>query len=193
MKNINWRYPSTLTKAAELLEHPNTVIHSGDTAEIYNYISLKTVHPQVTNEQPFSIPKKSIFNKAIDKNPFESEFTFYYENRFAALGSFAKNTMGDGVAHFKIEYQAEDGNIREYFLDFFVKTSDKTDFIVETKGRKDLDSMRKIRRLAQWCKDVNAKQSEKTYTAIFIKQEDWEKHKSRLKTCNTIKAISPAE
>ena len=54
-----------------------------------------------------------------------------------------------------------------------MKTSDKTVFIVETKGREDLDDIRKVRRLAQWCKDVNAQQSEKTYTAIYIKQEDW--------------------
>ena len=64
--------------------------------------------------------------------------------------------MGDGGVNFKIEYQAEDGNIREYFPDFFVKTTDKAVFIVETKGREDLDDIRKIRRLAQWCRDVNA-------------------------------------
>lgn len=169
-----------------------TVTDSG-TAEIKNYISLKTVRPKVTDEQPFLIPKKSIFNKVIGDNPFELEFASYCENRFADVVSFAKNTMGDGGVNFKIEYQAEDGNIREYFPDFFVKTSDKTIFIVETKGREDLDDIRKVRRLAQWCKDVNDQQSEKKYTAIYIKQEDWEKHQSSLKSFNDVKAIFPAE
>lgn len=169
-----------------------TVSDSG-TAEIKNYISLKTVKPKVTDEQPFLIPKKSIFNKAIGDNPFELEFAAYCENRFNDVIAFAKNTMGDGGVNFKIEYQAKDGNIREYFPDFFVKTTDKDIFIVETKGREDLDDLRKIRRLVTWCNDVNEGQSEKTYTAIYIKQEDWEKHKSSLKSFNDVIAIFPAE
>ena len=169
-----------------------TVSDSG-TAEIKNYISLKTVRPKVTDEQPFLIPKKSIFNKVIGDNPFELEFASYCENRFADVIAFAKNTMGDGGVNFKIEYQAQDGNIREYFPDFFVKTSANAIFIVETKGREELDDIRKVRRLAQWCEDVNEQQSEKTYTAIYIKQEDWEKHLSSLRSFNDVKAIFPAE
>jgi type III restriction enzyme len=64
---------------------------------------------------------------------------------------------------------------------------------VETKGREDLDDIRKVRRLAQWCTDVNDQQSDKTYTAIYIKQEDWEKHQASLKSFNDVKAIFPAE
>ena len=160
---------------------------------IKNYISLKTVRPKITDEQPFLIPKKSIFNKVIGDNAFELEFASFCENRFADVIAFAKNTMGDGGVNFKIEYQAQDGNIREYFPDFFVKTSANDIFIVETKGREDLDDLNKIRRLVTWCKDVNAQQSEKTYTAIYIKQEDWEKHLSSLKSFNDVKAIFPAE
>lgn len=169
-----------------------TVTDSG-TAEIKNYISLKTVRPKVTDEQPFLIPKKSVFNKVIGDNPFELEFASYCENRFADVFSFAKNTIGDGGVNFKIEYQAADGNIREYFPDFFVKTNDKNVFIVETKGREDLDDIRKVKRLAQWCRDVNEQQNEKTYTAIYIKQEDWEKHHTSLKSFHDVKAIFPAE
>lgn len=88
-----------------------------------------------------------------------------------------------GKVNFKIEYQAEDGNIREYFPDFFVKTSATSIFIVETKGREDLDDIRKIKRLVQWCKDVNAGQSEKQYTPIYIKQEDY---KQNLKSFNDV-------
>lgn len=167
-----------------------TVSDSG-TAEIKNYISLKTVKPKITDEQPFLIPKKSIFNKVIGDNAFELEFAAFCENRFKDVIAYAKNTMGDGGVNFKIEYQAEDGNIREYFPDFFVKTSDTDIFIVETKGREDLDDLRKIRRLATWCQDVNDGQNERTYTPIYIKQEDWEKHQSSLRSFNDVKAIFP--
>lgn len=169
-----------------------TVTDSG-TSEIKNYISLKTVRPKVTDEQAFLIPKKSIFNKVIGDNTFELEFASYCESKFNDVIAFAKNTMGDGGVNFKIEYQAEDGNIREYFPDFFVKTSPTSIFIVETKGREDLDDLRKVKRLAQWCKDVNAQQSEKQYTAIYIRQEDWEDYKQNLKSFNDVKAIYPAE
>jgi type III restriction enzyme len=81
-----------------------------------------------------------------------------------------------------MEYQAEDGNIREYYPDFFVKTDANTFFVVETKGREDLDDIRKIRRLAAWCKDINAVQSEYTYTPVYVKQEDWEKKEKDLKS-----------
>jgi type III restriction enzyme len=193
IRNLSEAQPKAiLYKAFKDAINDLTVSDSG-TAEIKNYISLKTVRPKVTDEQPFLIPKKSIFNKVIGDNPFELEFASFCENRFADVIAFAKNTMGDGGVNFKIEYQAQNGNIREYFPDFFVKTSAKDIFIVETKGREDLDDLNKIRRLITWCKDVNAQQSEKTYTAIYIKQEDWEKHLSSLKSFNDVKAIFPAE
>lgn len=193
IRNLSEAQPKAiLYKAFKDAINDLTVSDSG-TAEIKNYISLKTVRPKVTDEQPFLIPKKSIFNKVIGDNAFELEFASFCENRFADVIAFAKNTMGDGGVNFKIEYQAQDGNIREYFPDFFVKTSANDIFIVETKGREDLDDLNKIRRLVTWCKDVNAQQSEKTYTAIYIKQEDWEKHLSSLKSFNDVKAIFPAE
>jgi len=53
---------------------------------------------------------------------------------------------------------------------------------LETKGREDLDDIRKIRRLAAWCKDVNAAQTQYTYTPVYVKQEDWEKKENDLKS-----------
>ena len=141
----------------------------------------------------FLIPKKSIFNKVIGDNPFELEFASYCESRFSDVVAFAKNTMGDGGVNFKLEYQAQDGNIREFFPDFFVKTSATNIFVVETKGREDLNDIRKIQRLVSWCKDVNEQQNERSYTPIYIKQEDWDKRLSSLKSFKDIVAIFPAE
>ena len=102
--------------------------------------------------------------------------------------------MGEGGINFKMEYQAENRNIREYYPDFFVKTNANTFFILETKGREDLDDIRKIKRLAAWCKDVNTAQSEYTYTPVYVKQEDWEKKKRDLKSfSDVIKIFTVAE
>lgn len=158
-----------------------TVTERGN-VEIKNYLSLKMAKPQVAENQPFFLPKKSLFNKIIADNDFELRFAAALENRFTDVRAFAKNTMGEGGINFKMEYQAEDGNIREYFPDFFVKTDDHTFFIVETKGREDLDDLRKIKRLHSWCQDVNTAQSAYTYTPVYVKQEEWEKQEKNLKS-----------
>jgi len=168
---------TTFKKAIDEL----TVTDKG-TAEVKNYISLKLTKPKVAENQPFLVPKKSVFNKIIGDNPFELEVASFLESRFSDVIAYAKNTMGEGGINFKIEYQAQDGNIREYFPDFFVKTGPNTFYILETKGREDLDDLLKIKRLVTWCKDVNNAQSEYTYTPVYVKQEKWDEVKQNLKS-----------
>ncbi len=172
---------TTFKKAIDEL----TVADKG-TAEVKNYISLKHTKPKIAENQKFLIPKKSIFNKIIGDSDFELEFAAFLENRFYDVVSYAKNTMGEGGINFKIEYQAEDGNIREYYPDFFVKTADKTFYIVETKGREDFDDIRKIKRLVTWCKDINSAQKDYTYSPVYIKQEKWDEVKNDLKSFNDV-------
>jgi len=168
---------TTFKKAIDEL----TVTDKG-TAEVKNYISLKLTKPKVAENEPFLVPKKSIFNKIIGDNPFELEVASFLENRFSDVIAYAKNTMGEGGINFKIEYQAQDGNIREYFPDFFVKTGTNTFYILETKGREDLDDLLKIKRLATWCKDINNAQSEYSYNPVYVKQEKWDDLKNNLKS-----------
>ena len=168
---------TTFKKAIDEL----TVTDKG-TAEVKNYISLKQTKPKVAENQPFLVPKKSVFNKIIGDNPFELEVASFLESRFSDVIAYAKNTMGEGGINFKIEYQAQDGNIREYYPDFFVKTGPNTFYILETKGREDLDDLLKIKRLVTWCKDINNAQSEYTYTPVYVKQEKWDEVKQNLKS-----------
>jgi type III restriction enzyme len=168
---------TTFKKAIDEL----TVTDKG-TAEVKNYISLKLTKPKVAENQPFLVPKKSVFNKIIGDNPFELEVASFLESRFSDVIAYAKNTMGEGGINFKIEYQAQDGNIREYYPDFFVKTGPNTFYILETKGREDLDDLLKIKRLVTWCKDINNAQSEYTYTPVYVKQEKWDDVKQNLKS-----------
>ncbi len=192
-KEVELSNPQTLRNLSEILAKETlkatfkqaidqlTVTDKG-TAEVKNYFSLKLAKPKIAENQPFLIPKKSVFNKIIGDNAFELEFAACLENRFVDVVSYAKNTIGDGGINFKIEYQAENGNIKEYYPDFFVKTSPNTFYIVETKGREDTNDLIKIKRLAIWCKDTNAAQSNYHYTPIYIKQEKWEEVQGDLKS-----------
>jgi type III restriction enzyme len=182
MRNLSELEPKEILKTTFKKAIDELTITDKGTAEVKNYIQLKNTKPKVAENQPYLIPKKSVFNKIIGDNPFELEMASFLENRYADVVSFAKNTMGESGVNFSIEYQKENGNIAPYFPDFFVKTSTNTFFILETKGREDLDDIRKIKRLATWCNDINAIQTDYTYTPIYVKQEKWDDVKKDIKT-----------
>jgi type III restriction enzyme len=186
MRNLSEIHPKEILKTTFKKAIDELTITDKGTAEVKNFISLKLTKPKVAENQPFLVPKKSVFNKIIGDNPFELEFSSFCESRFNDVISFAKNTFGEGGVNFSIEYQKENGNIASFFPDFFIKTSPTTFYILETKGREDLDDIRKIQRLATWCKDINTAQKEYTYTPVYIKQEKWEDVKNDLKSFNDV-------
>ena len=47
-----------------------------------------------------------------------------------------------------------DGELSTYTPDFIVRTTDGRVWIVETKGREELDLPQKMARLRQWCADA---------------------------------------
>jgi type III restriction enzyme len=124
----------------------------------------------VVKDQGYIVPKKSVFNKIIGDSHFELEFVSFLEGCEDII-SYVKNYF---AVHFKIDYRNADGSISDYYPDFIVKVSPKEYWVVETKGREDLDDVEKIKRLAQWCEDVNASQKTAKYGMLYIKQEDWE-------------------
>ncbi len=182
LRNLSEVQPKEILKTTFKKAIDELTVTDKGTTEVKNYISLKLSKPKIAENQSFIVPKKSVFNKIIGDNPFELEFASFLESRFDDVVSYAKNTMGEGGINFKIEYQAQDGNIREYYPDFFVKINDNTFYIVETKGREDLDDIRKVQRLFVWCKDINSAQKEYTYSPIYIKQEKWDDIKNDFKT-----------
>ena len=182
LRNLSELLPKEILKATFKKAIDELTITDKGSAEVKSFISLRNTKPKIAENQRYITPKKSVFNKIITDNDFELELAAKFENIFSDVTAFAKNTMGDGGVNFKIEYQAENGNLREYFPDFFVKTKPNDIFLVETKGREDLDDVRKIKRLITWCKDVNAAQSQFKYTPIYIKQEKWTDVKQDIKT-----------
>lgn len=148
-----------------------TVVDKGET-EIRDYIKISQARPFVMKEQGFVVPRKSVFNKIVGDSHFELQFANFLEECDDII-SYAKNYM---AVHFKIDYKDADGNIRDYYPDFFVKITKNEVFIVETKGREDLDDIEKIKRLYQWCEDINSAQSKVKFTALYVKQEEYEKY-----------------
>jgi type III restriction enzyme len=145
-----------------------TVLDKGE-AEIRDYIKVSRSRPFVVKDQGYIVPKKSVFNKMVGDSHFELEFAAFLEECDDII-SYAKNYF---AVHFKIDYRNADGSISDYYPDFIVKISPGEYYVVETKGREDLDDVEKIQRLGQWCEDVNAQHSNITYRMLYIKQEDW--------------------
>jgi type III restriction enzyme len=157
-----------------VIERNNVALRSTD------FRSLKSVTPKIVPNQPHFESPLSIFNIIIGDSAFERTFAKKL-NTSSQIKAFAKNTFGANGVNFQIEYQAENGNISTYFPDFLVKKNDKEIFIIETKGREDLDDVRKVKRLAQWCKDVNALQNQFVYKTLYIKQEEWDSYQNQIR------------
>ena len=149
-----------------------TIQDRGD-AEIRDSIKLRKTRPFVAKEQAYLIPTKSVFNRIIGDSHFELLFARFLED-CSDVVSYAKNYM---AVHFKLDYVKADGNISDYYPDFFVKLSDKQIYVVETKGQEDLDVPLKMQRLSQWCEDINEAQSDVTYDFVYVDMESFEQFK----------------
>lgn len=142
-------------------------------AEIRDYIKLARTRPFVVKEQPYIIPKKSVFNRVVGDSHFELEFASFLE-QCSDVVSYAKNYL---AVHFKLDYVNDDGDIRDYYPDFVVKLSDTDTVIVETKGLADLDVPHKMDRLRQWCEDTNLAHPMIHYDFVYVDQEQFETYK----------------
>jgi type III restriction enzyme len=146
-----------------------TISDSGD-AEIRDRIKLRNMRPFVVKDQTHLRSKKSVFNKTVGDSILELRFAQFLE-RCDDVISYGKNYF---QINFKLEYVNATGGISNYYPDFFVKTSPKSIFIIETKGLEDLDDPPKVERLRQWCEDVNSAQSEVEFDFVYVKQEKFD-------------------
>jgi type III restriction enzyme len=151
-----------------------TVREKGD-AEIRDHIKLRETRPFVVKEQGYVVSKKSVFNRTIGDSRLELEFASFLED-CADVESYAKNYLAVG---FKLDYVKADGDISNYYPDFVVKVAGGEIWLVETKGREDLNDPGKWERLQQWCSDASRLDSGRQYRALFVREEDWERYKPK--------------
>jgi len=71
------------------------------------------------------------------------------------------------------------GELSTYTPDFIVRTKDGLVWIVETKGREELDVPQKMRRLSQWCQDATEAgkaTAAPRYGFVYVDQASFEQH-----------------
>jgi type III restriction enzyme len=164
----------TITESFKKMINALTVVDRGE-AEVKEYIKISRCRPFVTKEQGYIVPKKSVFNRIVGDSHFELEFANFLEE-CDDIVSYAKNYF---AVNFRIDYIDADGAPSNYYPDFFVKVSDREVWLVETKGREDLDDPRKFERLQQWCEDTNKLQQDATFDCLMVRQEEFNKYKYR--------------
>jgi len=114
--------------------------------------------------------KKTIFNYVACDNNFERDFAKFLDHS-EDVTAFAKLTEQFG---FCIEYTDKLANIRHYYPDFVVKLSNNEHWIVETKGREDIEVALKDDAARNWCD--NATQLTSTvWKYLKVLQTDYEK------------------
>jgi len=148
----------------------NLTISEKGEARISGGIKLREMRPFQTKNQAYQVPKKSVFDKIIGDQGFELRFSGSLE-KYADVMSYGKNFLGVG---FRLDYVNTKGELTNYIPDFFVKMADSRYYIVETKGREELDLPLKMARLKQWCADVNAAQTSQVWDYVYVDQVGFE-------------------
>ncbi len=107
-----------------------------------------------TQPFPYSRPtleaSKTVFNLVPCGNEFEKAFAKFLENAGDVL-RFSKLPEQFGFA---IEYTDSNNNLRYYEPDFVVVANDSAHFLVETKGREDVDVKNKDRAAMLWAENA---------------------------------------
>ena len=148
-------------------------------SRIEDRIRLRDTRPFRMENREYLPARKSIFNKVVPEavgGGFELAFAKFLDDA-PDVAAFAKNYLAVG---FRIDYVRSDGDLSNYVPDFLVKTADGAVFVIETKGRVDIDVPRKMQRLAQWCADATAASHAEggpTYGFVYVDQAGFEKYR----------------
>ncbi len=155
-----------------------TVTDSG-TSIIEDFIRLRETRPFRTDNRRYLTAKNSIFNRIVGEpghDGFELDFAAFLRDA-PDVEAFAKNYLAVG---FKIEYVKADGDLSTYTPDFLVRSATGGVWVVETKGREELDLPQKMARLRQWCEDATVASraaSGPDYRFVYVDQAGFERHR----------------
>jgi type III restriction enzyme len=154
-------------------------IRDSGSSRIEGHIRLRDTRPFRTEPRGFLPAKRSVFNRIVGEanaDGLELAFAAFLE-KVPDVQAFGKNYMAVG---FKLDYVKADGDLSTYTPDFIVRTTGGAVWIVETKGREELDVPQKMTRLRQWCAD--ATEASKVdggtrYGFVYVDQESFDRHK----------------
>ncbi len=156
-------------------------VRDAGSARIEDRIRLRDTRPFRTENRDYLPVKKSVFNRIVAEphaGGLELAFAKFLEDAPDVV-SFAKNYLAVG---FKLDYVRADGDLSNYVPDFIVKAADGCIYIIETKGRAELDLPQKMARLKQWCEDATAAiatEGGPQYRFIHVDQDGFERNPPR--------------
>ena len=137
---------------------------------------LRDTRPFRTEPRRYLPAKKSVFNRVVGEaraDGLELAFAAFLEAA-ADVQSSGKNDMAVG---FKLDYVRANGDLSNYIPDFLVRTDDGAVWIVETKGREELDLPQKMARLRQWREDATEASrldGGPAYGFVYVDQQSFE-------------------
>jgi type III restriction enzyme len=144
---------------------------------------LQELEPQLTNAGrrlsetppfPYSRPtlpaRKTVFNLVPCGNEFERAFAKFLEDA-PDVERFAKLPEQFGFA---IEYTDSNNNLRYYEPDFVAVLSAGMHYLIETKGREDVDVANKDRAAMLWCENA-ARLTDANWRYLKVPQKEYEK------------------
>ncbi len=117
--------------------------------EVKDYIRLSDTDPFPWSKLVYPADK-CIFNYTPCDNNFEVDFAKFLD-RADDVEAFSKVVPKIG---FFVEYRDSEGNLKTYYPDFVVVTENEGNFVIETKGRVDIDVKSKDDRIIKWCDDA---------------------------------------
>ena len=152
-------------------------LHDSGSSRIEGHIRLRDTRPFRAERRSFVPATKSVFNRTVGEanaDGLELAFAAFLE-RARDVKSYAKNYAAVG---FRLDYVKANGDLSTYTPDFIVRDADDAVWIVETKGREEIDLFQKMARLRMWCEDANeAAGADAKYGFVYVDQESFERHK----------------
>ena len=112
---------------------------------------------------------KTIFNKVPCDNKFEAEFARFLDNA-PDVHLFNKLPTQFG---FTIPYTDTRGNLRHYYPDFVVVDENRVSYLVETKGREDIEVANKDRSAIVWAEEAT-KLTGQEWRYVKVLQKDFQ-------------------
>lgn len=111
----------------------------------------KAFQATLSDRRPILQAKNTLFNLVPCNQSLEVAMTSFLE-RAPDVAAFAKNA---GPQCLRLDYLTADQRLAFYTPDFFVRGEDGSYWMVETKGRQDMDVPRKAAAAIEWCKTAS--------------------------------------
>lgn len=124
----------------------------------------KPYQATLSERKPVETAKNTLFNLVPCDFSLEVAMAAFLDTA-SDIAAFAKNA---GPQSLRIDYLTGDQRLSFYRPDFFVRLSDGSHALVETKGRQDMDVPRKAAAAIEWCK--TASRGDAKWAYVFVPQ-----------------------